>query len=145
MSGAANIIYEFDSETRILHLSAEERIVIKSEAKLTELCHRVREIIEQNAGGEPIYMVVDLKKFHIDPSLADSYGRKITGIYRDHIYPGGLVRYGLEITRVTIKVGQPRHMNEDPLLFVSKKDAMLYLNSLIANNRASAQNNQPST
>ncbi len=134
------IIVEFDPKTRVLHLSATEKLYCTAKNELNELCDYVRGIINENAGKDRIYMIVDLKKFNIDPKLADLYGEKISRIYQDYIYPGGLVRYGFGITRVAVKVGQAKHMDEDPHLFSTKEKAMVYIRSLINGNCKVTQN-----
>ncbi len=126
-----NMIIEFDPETRILHLSARERIDIREECELNGLCSQVNDLIENLVDSDRIYLIVDLGKLIIDPGLAHQYGVKISKIFEKYIYPNGLVRYGMQITRITIKVGQAESMKSIPLPFKTKDEAFNYIRNLI--------------
>ncbi|MEW5925138.1 MAG: hypothetical protein AB1746_14235 [Candidatus Zixiibacteriota bacterium] len=122
---------EFDSERKILHLTAREKLVVETRAELNELCAAVTTVIKHHSKGERIYMIVDLAKFVIEPYLNEDYAKKIKSIYENYLLTNGLLRYGLGITRVTIKLGHAGYLDSDPNLFKTKKEAFAHVDKLI--------------
>ena len=127
-----NIIVEFDDDKRILHLSAHSAIAVRTKEELKELCTAVHSLLDGYLPSGRIYLTVNLSKFIIDPKLANDYSRLIGEIYDKYIYPRGLVRYGYQITRLTIQLGHGKYMEKYPDLFGTRKAALEYLENLIA-------------
>lgn len=126
------VIGEFDSARKTLHLTARERALAQTQQELNELCESIRTIIKQYCRDERIYMVVDLSKIIIEPQLSEEYAKKVKSLYEDFLVPGGLLRYGLQITRITIKLGHDTNLNSDTSFFRSKEAAFAHIDKLIA-------------
>lgn len=136
MTIADDLITEFDPEKRILHLSAKRVLRITDEERLTALCGAVQDVLERCRPGR-CYLIVDLAKFSIDPKLSALYTDKILAICETYLFPGGIARYGYQITRVTIKIGSRERPESDTHLFGSKAEAFAYIHRLIRENAAS--------
>jgi len=126
------IIGEFDSQKRIFHLTAKNKIRVMDMEQLDELCMAVQTLLKKNAGSDRCYMIVDISKIIIDPSLAEPYGRKIRQIAQSCLYPDGLARYGFQITRLTVRLSDNENNNFHQNLFSTRKEAFDYINKIIA-------------
>ncbi len=136
MTISDDLVTEFDSKTRILHLSAKCVLRISDEERLTALCAAVQDALERRRPGR-CYLIVDLTKFSIDPKLSALYAEKILAICERYLFPGGIARYGYQITRVTIKISAKERPELDTGLFSSKAKAFAHIHGLIKENAAS--------
>ena len=125
-----NLITEFDDEYRIMHLSASEPIEVKTKLELKELCMEVGARLQKYAAGRRCFMVVNLGAIIIEPDLADSYAQKVQYLTDNFLYPGGLIRYGYQMTRVTAKIGYQTGKLKDLFLFPTKYEAYEFLKKL---------------
>jgi hypothetical protein len=126
---------EFDKENKILHLSAKETIVIKTQTELNTLCADVHSILGKHCSDSRGYMIVNLVAFSIEPMLAESYGKKIMNISEKFLFPGGLVRYGYQITRMTIRMSSDTKETGDPFLFHTRREAENHIFGIIEKQR----------
>ena len=133
------VIGEFDSARKTLHITAREKVTAKNSRELDELCNAVRTLLKQYSRDERIYMVVDLSKIIIEPHLSEEYAKKVKSLYENFLVPGGLLRYGLQITRITIKLGHDTSLNSDTSLFRSKEAAFAHIDKLIAQKASPAK------
>lgn len=125
------IICEFDTDKRIFHLSATEKLRIETVQQLEELCSAVSTKLRKYIEAGRCYMLVDLIKFIIEPKLADHYAEKMQVIVQNCLYPNGLARYGYQITRMTVQIGHQNKIDGDPNLFGNQQEALDFIDSLI--------------
>jgi hypothetical protein len=131
----ANLKIEFDPDTRIMHVSAHRAVVLAS----TEQIDRQRDIMEQvirEYGPEPIYLIIDLPRFIIEPSLAPIYLSRMVTVLQQYVHPGGIARYGLNMTRVTVRMAYSSDLKQNPNLFATRSEAEAYIRTLIAKRRS---------
>ena len=126
-----NPIVDYDPEKRILHITAEQKIIVSDEKTLNEMCNFVCSFLTENGKGERSYMIVDISKIVIDPDLAPEYSEHIKKLLDKLLYPEGLVRYGLEITRLTARLGHARNRDKEPLFFHTKDEAFAFVQGRI--------------
>ncbi|HOP07591.1 MAG TPA: hypothetical protein PLF13_09900 [candidate division Zixibacteria bacterium] len=122
---------EYDDTNRIVYLTASETISISCETEMIQLCSTIRETLDQY-GPERLYLVMDLLRFAIEPSLAELYAERVRSLTEDYLYPDGLARYGYQITRVTIMLGAENKKATKDLFFTNKEEACQYIYNRIA-------------
>jgi hypothetical protein len=132
-----NVLTEFDHNHMILHVSGKTTIMVKTEAELEMFCQFVRETMEANCGGGPGYMIVDMSRVLIDPSLAHVYAEHVRNLIGRYIHTNGIARYGYEITRLTARQGYLEIADEDPNIFATRAEAHAFIMSLIERNSRS--------
>lgn len=125
-----NIIGEFDADTRIVHLTARKRSLIKTVEDGKRLSTRVRAILDSFRPTGRVYMITDYTRIVIDPSLLNLYAQEMKDIIEKYIFPGGVARYGLEIGRITAQLGHSLHIGGNPNLFTTKEEALAYILNL---------------
>ena len=125
-----SLITDFDDEYRIMHLSASPPIHIKTKRDLTDTCQEVGKRLMEYAGERRCFMVVDLSAIIIEPNLADAYAQKVQTLTDNFLYPGGLIRYGYQMTRVTAKIGYQTGKLKDLFLFPTKHEAYEFIRKL---------------
>ncbi len=125
------LLISFDPETRIIHFTAKKQINVKTSEELSALCRGAKEFFDQHLSSERGYFITDLTKLIIEPELHHLYAIKIKEIVDTYLYPGGIARYGLGITRVVAIAGHASLIDGDPNLFNSKKEAYKYIHDLI--------------
>lgn len=126
------LIIDFDGANRVLHLSAKTPVPVRTDSELDLMCGAVYKILEKLCESDRVYMIVDIGKIIIDPSLTEKYSAKIQMLKEKFIYRGGLARYGMNVTRVTIMLGYKRHLLDEQNIFPSYEAARRYIDSLIA-------------
>lgn len=125
---------DFDPIDRIVHLSASQILQVNDYSQLIELCQAVEDKLEE-FGPERMYMIVDLAKFSINPDLSEEYKTTIGLIGQKFLYPDGWVRYGYQITRVTIMLANDTEDTDHIGLFSTKKEAYQRIQELINQNK----------
>jgi len=120
---------EFDPERRIVHLSAEEDIYFQTPEDLEDLYADTCDILGRYTHGTPVYLLVDMANFIIDPSLFEDYGKKSAMVKEKFLYPDGMAGYGFQITRVTVQLSYG-NAEKRPALFKTRKEAEEYLVNL---------------
>ncbi len=132
-----NVLTDFDHNHQILHVSGKAKIEVSTEAELELFCRFVRETMAANCGEGPGYMIVDMSRILIDPSLVHVYAEHVRKLIGRYIHTNGIARYGYEITRLTARQGYREIADEDPNIFVTRADAHAFIMSLIERNRRS--------
>lgn len=141
-----NVIFDYNPTERILHLSAENPISVTNTTELNILCGALQSFMDENSGGQPCYMIVDLTRIMIDPSLAPVYAEHLGQMIGKYVYADGFARYGFGITRVTAQVGhssigkQTDNDNSvcvsEPNLFRTKEEAETYIQTVLKQRQA---------
>ncbi len=130
MIDSDNLIIDFDGAKRILHLSAKTPVPVRTESELDLMCGTVYNILDKLCESDRVYMIVDIGKIIIDPKLAEKYAAKIQTLKEKFIYRGGMARYGMNMTRVTIMIGYKMHLLDEQNIFLSYDAARRYIDSL---------------
>lgn len=131
----ANLEIEFDTGSRILHLSARRPVVLANSAQMDLQREAVEQVLRQS-GPEPVYVMVHLPRFIIDPGLAPVYASRIVKTIQKYAHAGGIARYGLNMTRVTVKMAYSSILNQEPNLFATRSEAEAYIHGIVAGNRS---------
>lgn len=139
-----NLRIDFDSDNRILHLSAHQTTVLASPEQI-DLQGQALERTLKRYGPEPLYVIIDLPRFVIEPSLAPVYSSKMVAVVQGYVYPKGVARYGLNMTRVTVKMAHVSHPNQAANLFSTRAEAEEYIRGLIKQQRPVQSSQSAST
>lgn len=126
-----DLLITFDAETRIIHFTAKKQIHIKAADELTALCSGAKQFFDQHLSSERGYFITDLAKLKIEPELHHLYAAKIKEIVDTYLYPDGIARYGLSITRIVAIAGHASEIEGEPNLFNTKEEAYRYIHNLI--------------
>ena len=137
MDNQKHFSMEFDPSRRIVWLSFPKAVEFRDRKQMDDNFRKVESELESYFRGERIYLVVDIHNLIIDPSLAEALAAGAKAIADKYVYPGGIARFGLQITRATIRRGYQDHLREDPNIFTTREEAEDYVESLIA--KASAR------
>lgn len=135
MFDLTNLISDFDSEKRLLHLSARVPIKCTKREHGYALAEAVTKILKKHFGDEPGYLITDFSKIVIEPLYIDEYAAAVKKIIDTFLYHGGYARYGFEISRVTAQLGHDVYMGIPANIFNSRDEAFSYINNLIARNQ----------
>jgi len=122
----------FDDNRRILHLGYKERYHIATEIDLKTTMTAFDSMLHQLSAQGRIYLIVDMSNLIIEPELSEAYARFVQHITETHVMPGGIARYGYQITRVTVRLGYAEYLDDSPNIFGSREEAYDYIYSLIA-------------
>lgn len=128
---------EFDSARRIVLLSYPNLIEITDRQNLDQVFAEAAVILTRYAAGGRLYLIVDLHNISIDPSLAEEYSAHVTALSEQYLYPGGIARYGFQLTRVTVLRGYAEVLKLNPNLFNTRQEAEAYISSLIVESETS--------
>ncbi len=121
---------EFDALDRIVYLSYKEMVAVATQDQLDDLMTAFRDFLEQYRAEGSVYIIIDMSHLTIDPALSDAYVRWAGAIADTYAYPGGIARYGHQITRVTVRRGYRDHRADSPNLFGTRQEAYAYIQSL---------------
>jgi hypothetical protein len=132
MLNIEDLVGEFDERHRIVHLTAKCPIHVTTLEQGKILSKAVNKILTQFLAGRRGYLITDYSKIIIEPEKIDEYAAEIKRIIDRYLYPGGLARYGFEITRVTARLGHAAYLGGSPNLFNTKSEAEHYIRSLAA-------------
>jgi hypothetical protein len=125
-----DLIMEFDEQRLIVHLTAKNPIHVTTLEQGKELSRAVKDILDQYLSCRRGYMVTDYSKIIIEPEKIDEYAGEVRQIMDAYLQPGGLARYGFEITRVTARLGHAAFLGGSPNLFNTKEEAFDYIRKL---------------
>lgn len=131
-----NLIAEFDPETRIVHLTARRPVHACTLAEGRELGQAVKKLLERFLSDGRGYLLTDYSKIILEPVEVEQYSRVIRDLLDTYLYPGGIARYGFEISRVTARLGHKEYIGGNPNLFDTREAAVTYLKGLITQNQA---------
>jgi len=124
-------ILDYDPERRILHVTAAQKVSISTRAELDAFCKIVTACLTKNSGGKRSYMIVNMSVIVIDPDMISIYSKHLETLVKTHLYPRGLLRYGLAITRVTARGGHTNISEDEPLFFYTKEEAFAHVQARI--------------
>lgn len=133
------VSYEFEPQARVLHSSTAELVHINTVAAADAKAALLKSVLV-HLGPEPVYLLINLAGYSIAPDMAAVYAKKIVRTVEKYIYPKGIVRYGMNLTRVTVKLAHDRNLQTDPNLFSNRSDAEAYLDQLIADRTGRSAN-----
>ncbi|NMC42640.1 MAG: hypothetical protein GYA46_01860 [candidate division Zixibacteria bacterium] len=128
--------FEFDEDSRILHLRGTRFVGITTEERLTAVMEAIRAEMRRHSGSGRMYMIIDVTNLVIPPELSQSYGRLAADIYTAYAFPNGVARFGHQITRLAVRRGYMDFMEDDPHIFGTRAEAEAYIRSLIVRRQA---------
>ena len=129
---------EFDPGDRVVHIGASERMVIAAPELLNAWFSALAQILDRFVDGGRVYLTIDVNNILFDPSLAEVYAKNVRTIMEKYIYPGGIARYGFQITRVTVRRGYGDYLKESPNIFNTRAEAVAYIRGMIEKDRSGA-------
>lgn len=135
--------FEFDDADRILHMAPKDSVHMATEQQLTNIMDAFGEYLVRYRDAGPIHIIIDMTHLIIEPELSGAYGRLAGRIGEVYAFPGGIARYGHQITRITVRRGYMEQSGADPNLFGTRSEAEAYIRSLIARRQAGTE--PPST
>lgn len=106
MRDTRQIISEFDPELRVLHISAERPVLIDDQAVLEEIMTQINADLCDLSGRGRCYLMLDISRIVVEPQLAEHFFESLKRLREDHLFPEGLVRYGLQLGRNLVQVDQ---------------------------------------
>jgi hypothetical protein len=127
---------EFDPANRIVHLGACERMEFNSAEMLNHWFSAFAHILNRFIDGGRVYLIIDMGNILFDTSLSDVYAGHVKAIQEKYVQPGGIARYGFQITRVTVRRGYSDHLRESPNIFNTRNEAEEYIRVLIDKDRS---------
>lgn len=133
------VIGKFDPETRIVHLTARSRIQPADLAEGKLLGEAVKAIVKRFLSDGRGYLMTDYTNIIIEPKEVEEYSRIIKELMDEYLYPGGIARYGFEISRINAQLAHQEYLGGNPNLFDTREAALAYLKGLIARNRAAQE------
>lgn len=131
-------IVDFDPADRVVHIGASERMNIAIPEMLNAWFSALAQILDRFVKGGRIYLIVDVNNILFDPSLAKIYADNVRTIMEKYTYPGGIARYGFQITRVTVRRGYGDFLKENPNIFNTRTEAETYIKGMIEKDRSGA-------
>jgi hypothetical protein len=130
------LIGKFDPETRIVHLTARNPIHAKTLEEGFMLGKAVKAVIERFLSDGRGYLLTDYSKIIIEPTEVEEYSRWMQEVRDAFLYPGGIARYGFEISRINAQLAHKEYLGGNPNLFDTYEAALAYLKSLIAHDQS---------
>ncbi len=131
-----DLIVEYDSERHLVHVTASRPLSIATAEDGYAMSNWVKARLSGYFAERRGYMITDYTRISIEPSLIKVYIEEMGDIIRKFLLPNGIARYGLEITRITAKLGHEIEIGGNPNLFITKVEALEYIDSLIIKNVA---------
>ncbi len=129
MTDNYDMTIEFDADTRIVSISASEKIFLLDDEDLTTYWEHMTAEISRVVGKERCFLLINLKKIIIDPKISSTYGKLARKFCQEYLYKNGVARYGFEVTRLTV-LRASLESESSPSLFNSMQEAIKFLNSL---------------
>ena len=126
-----NLITEFDSRLRILHVAYRRRIHPTTKAHLDIVFDTFEKMLDPYFESGRLYLIIDMTNFIVEPNLKLEYVARARDLIEKYIYPDGIARYGFQITRITIRACYDQYMAANPNIFNSREEAYRYIYSLI--------------
>jgi hypothetical protein len=131
-----DLIGEFDPETRIVHLTARRPVRACTLAEGRQLGLAVKDLLKRYLSDGRGYLLTDYSKIILEPIEVQQYSRVIKDLLDTYLHPGGIARYGFQISRIIAQLGHEQFIGGDPNLFDTREAAVSYLKGLIARNLA---------
>lgn len=130
------IVAEFDDERRILHISYKTRVRPTTRKHLDLKFSALRSLLDKYTENGRIYLVIDMSNIILEPELKYDYAKHAKAISDEYIMPGGIARYGYQITRITVRSSYNDILGENPNIFNSREEAYTFIYRLIEEHRA---------
>jgi hypothetical protein len=130
------LIGKFDPETRIDHLTARREVRPANLAEGKILGDAIKAILKRFLGNGRGYLLTDYSRIVIEPKEVEEYSRILKELMDEYLYPGGIARYGFEISRINAQLAHQQYIGGEPNLFDTREAAVAYLKGLIAENKA---------
>jgi hypothetical protein len=126
-----DIVGEFDPATRIVHLTARKKAIAKTLDEGLLLKKAVRNIMDKYLSSSRGYLVTDYGRIIIDPALMNHYAHEMKYLIDTYLYPRGIARYGMDISRITATLSHQSYIGGSPNLFNTREEAFDYIHKLI--------------
>ena len=136
MFNLSNLIGEFDPATGIVHLTARHPVHATTLEQGRALALAIRDILGQYLADRRGYMISDFTKIILEPEHISVYAEEVQKIIDTYLHPGGIARYGMQISRITASLGHRNHLGGNPNLFETKEEAHAFIHGLIAQGAA---------
>ncbi len=107
-------------------MTAKKDIHFSTTEDLDALYDSLCDILRQYTHDGPVYLLVDLARYVIEPALFEYYTVKSKQIKEKYVYPDGISGYGFQITRVMVQLSYAK-TGKRPPLFKSRHEAEEYL------------------
>jgi hypothetical protein len=140
MVDLTDLVGEFDDEDGIVHLTARSPIRCQTREDGYALAEAVKNILKRHLSNRRGYMITDYTRIILEPKYIDEYAAVIREIMDTYLVPGGLARYGFDISRVTAQVGHEVYLKSPANLFNTREEAFGYIRRLAAQIRKEAEN-----
>jgi len=128
-------VMEFDESRRILHLSHRRMLHPTTPAHLEKIFEALRRELDRYISSGRIYLIINMSNFILEPDMKARFAELARGIRDTYIMPGGIARYGFQITRITVRQSYDKYIGENPNIFNSRREAYAYIQALIERNR----------
>ncbi|MDD4050796.1 MAG: hypothetical protein PHR28_02700 [candidate division Zixibacteria bacterium] len=136
MVDSEELIVKFDPETRIVHLTSRSHIRLTKLAEGEMLGEVIMAAVKRFLGDGRGYLLTDYSNIIIEPKEVEAYSRWMIELMDKYLYPGGVARYGFEISRINAQLAYKGYIGGDPNLFDTREAAVAYLKGLIVRNQA---------
>ncbi len=131
-----DLIGEFDPATGIVHITARRPIHATTLEQGLALALAFRDILARYLIDRRGYMISDYTKIILEPVHISAYADAVQKIIDTYLHPGGIARYGLQISRITASLGHRSYLGGSPNLFETKEEAYAFIHDLIAQGAA---------
>jgi len=130
MLNTEDMVFEFDPDTRIVHLTATKPVHVRTEEDGRQMVRAVFDGLNSYLFDGRGFLVSNYNKIIIEPDLLKMYAEAFELFFDKYLYPNGVARYGFEITRITAKLGHLEYLGGSPNLFESKEEAINFIKTL---------------
>ncbi|MCP4570514.1 MAG: hypothetical protein GY841_23265 [FCB group bacterium] len=127
-------IVDFDDSQRIMYLSNEGLVHLKTKNQVDQSFELFQSICRRYYAQGKFYLIIDMSNFIIEPDLTAVYAKNAKKIIEKYIVPGGVARFGHQITRLTVRRAYADYLTEKPQIFSTRGEACTYINEVIAAN-----------
>lgn len=127
-------IVDFDESRRIMYLAYERRIHLKTKSQLDQSFELFQSICDRYYSQKKFYLIIDMSNVVIEPELTAVYAKNAKKIIEKYIFPGGVARFGHQITRLTVRRAYADYLTEKPQIFSTRGEACAYIDEVIVAN-----------
>jgi hypothetical protein len=125
-----DLVAEFDEQYRIVHQTGREVLQIQTLQQAEILAEATDCNLARFLGDEKGYLVTNISKIVIEPSVYELYAAKINELITKYLHPHGIARYGYAIGRVTVRMSHESNLIRDLNLFATKEEAFAFIKGL---------------
>lgn len=124
-------VTDFDESRRILHFAYKRTLHPTTPAHLETIFEVMRRELDRYISHGRVYLIIDMTNFILEPDMKARYAELARSIRDTYIMPGGIARYGFQITRITVRQSYDKYLSESPNIFNSRGEAYAYIHALI--------------